>query len=101
MAETTNFFILYDLKQESIPDDEKWAARYDKFVKRVPAKENTEPSEDESESMQGEGESVILLMDALNNERISRDELWPLFQIKKYFKYFFHLVTLSCMNHWY
>ena len=63
MAETTNFYILYDLKQESIPDDEKWAARYEKFVKRVPARENTELSEDESES------------------KISRDELWPLFQL--------------------
>ena len=90
MAETTNFYILYDLKQESIPDDEKWAARYDKFVNRVPARENTKPSEDESESKARRGwgnvknwEDVslrslleILLMDALNNEGISsRDEL--------------------------
>ena len=55
MAETENFYILYDLKQESIPDDGEWAIRYEKFVKRVPARENTKPSEDETESKQGEG----------------------------------------------
>ena len=88
MAETENFYILYDLKQESIPDDGKWALRYEKFVKRVPARENTKLSEDESESKQGDGEGVkiwedvrsspleeILVMDALNNEGMSRDEL--------------------------
>ena len=35
MAETSNFYFLYDIKQESIPGEEEWALRYDKFVKHI------------------------------------------------------------------
>ena len=59
MAETSNFYFLYDIKQESIPGEEEWALRYDKFVKHIP-KENVSEDEDEIIKVSGaeEGESV-------------------------------------------
>ena len=60
MAETSNFYFLYDIKQESIPGEEEWALRYEQFVKHIPEKENV--SEDENEIIKvsdaEEGESV-------------------------------------------
>ena len=44
MEETSNFYFLYNIKQEPIPDEKEWALRYEQFAKRVP------PMEDEGES---------------------------------------------------
>ena len=53
MAETSNFYFLYDIKQESIPEEDEWALRYEKFVKHIPPSEDENvkyalPTEDES-----------------------------------------------------
>jgi len=40
MAETPNFYFFYDIKQESIPEEDEWTLRYEKFVKHVPRTED-------------------------------------------------------------
>ena len=84
MAETSNFYFLYDIKQESIPGEEEWALRYDKFVKHIP-KENVSEDEDEIIKVSGaeEGESVDNMEDVRPSQfeenlpkNTSSDELW-------------------------
>ena len=69
MAETSNFYFLYDIKEESIPEEEEWAFRYEKFVKHIPAtKEDVKFSEVGNESItvsqEEEGEHVKDLEDS-------------------------------------
>ena len=45
MEETSNFYFLYNIKQEPIPDEEEWALRYQQFVKRVPPMEDGDESD--------------------------------------------------------
>ena len=45
MEETSNFYFLYNVKQEPIPDEEEWALRYEQFAKRVPPMEDGDESD--------------------------------------------------------
>ena len=45
MEETSNFYFLYNIKQEPIPDEEEWALRYQQFIKRVPPMEDGDESD--------------------------------------------------------
>ena len=45
MEETSNFYFLYNIKQEPIPDEREWALRYEQFAKRVPPMEDGEESD--------------------------------------------------------
>ena len=62
MAETSNFYFLYDIARESIPGEEEWALRYDQFVKHIPTQEEENVSEDENKITE-EGESVKKMED--------------------------------------
>ena len=62
MAETSNFYLLYDIARESIPGEEEWALRYDQFVKHIPTQEEENVSEDENKITE-EGESVKKMED--------------------------------------
>ena len=42
MEETSNFYFLYNIKQEPIPDEKEWAIRYEQFAKSVPFMEDGE-----------------------------------------------------------
>ena len=81
MAETSNFYFLYDIKQESIPEEDEWALRYEKFVKHIPPSEDENvkyalPTEDESVKLSQFEEN--LAEQTLSNERNSiKRELWP------------------------
>ena len=43
--ETSNFYFLYNIKQEPIPDEKEWAIRYEQFAKRVPPMEDGDESD--------------------------------------------------------
>ena len=45
MEETSNFYFLYNIKQEPIPDEEEWELRYEQFAKRVPPMEDGDESD--------------------------------------------------------
>ena len=45
MEETSNFYFLYNIKQEPIPDEKEWARRYEQFAKRVPPMEDGDESD--------------------------------------------------------
>ena len=45
MEETSNFYFLYNIKQEPIPDEGGWVLRYEQFAKRVPPMEDGDESD--------------------------------------------------------
>ena len=45
MEETSNFYFLYNIKQEPIPNEEEWALRYEQFAKHVPPMEDGDESD--------------------------------------------------------
>ena len=45
MEETSNFYFLYNIKQEPIPDEKGWARRYEQFAKSVPSMEDGDESD--------------------------------------------------------
>jgi len=45
MEETSNFYFLYNIKQEPIPDEEEWPLRYEQLAKRVPPMEDGDESD--------------------------------------------------------
>ena len=59
MEETSNFYFLYNIKQEPIPNEEEWALRYEQFAKRVP------PMED--------GDESDVLSDVEENEQVNEE----------------------------
>jgi len=59
MEETSNFYFLYNIKQEPIPVEEEWALRYEQFAKRVP------PMQD--------GDESDVLSDVEENEQVNEE----------------------------
>ena len=45
MEETSNFYFLYNIKQEPIPVEEEWALRYAQFAKRVSPMQDVDESD--------------------------------------------------------
>ena len=70
MAETSNFYFLYDIRQESIPAEEEWARRCEKFVKHIP----DEFSEDKNEIIKVSAEEDEIVKNMENVRQGQFDE---------------------------
>ena len=68
MEETSNFYFLYDTKQEPIPQEKEWGLRYEKFVKHVPPP----PEEDGNVKLYEENEMIKVNQE--ESERVKRLE---------------------------
>ena len=77
MAKTSNFYFLYNIKQEPIPEEEEWALRYERFVKRIPpAEEDVKFSEVENEDVGPSEEDDNVKLSEVGNEsiKVSQEE---------------------------
>ena len=77
MAETSNFYSLYNIKQEPIPEEEEWAFRYERFVKRIPpTEEDVKFSEVENEDIGPSEKDENVKLSEVRNEsiKVSQEE---------------------------